>query len=375
MNKRHPNKQEKKGETIHRLKQMVTIPPKDIFTEINRRVKIAKIHNLSSAVARYLAEDDRVVLLTTLTFSGDYRFNIQQMTDNQILKMASMQYQGINSFLYNMRKTSKVKGLRYFAVFELQGDGNLHAHIQLSVPLDYLWELIETIHRFKKKHTKEYTYNKKGAYPVGRTHIGISARYKEMFFKRYKMRPYKRKALDDDEQSYFEKEPSVKRTEHYMFNNDARVFREGDWTPIEFYTTSLLEELHGEMIEKYLIKTLTGEFAIDVNSIKEGVLKARLSYDTKTLTEDNEQQEEAYITMIQIAFIRKICKQAYTHSRMPFPFKVYQTHRKALIAFNSEYKVFYNCIKAIRNGDLMVHKEVIYDVDGNIISKGINDES
>ena len=364
------NKHEKKRATVERLAQMVTLKQDNIYTEANNKVKVAKVRNLSSAVARYFAEEDRTVLLVTLTFREQYRFNIAKMSNSQIIKIASMQYQGMNAFLFNLRKEKRLKGLRYFMVIELQADGNLHAHLQLSVPQEYLFELVEAIHRIKANHTKEYSFNGKSAYPIGRTHIGLSARYKKVFQKKYRLNPYRRKALDDDEQSYFNTEPTMQRREHYMLNHDTRVVRDGDWTPLEFYTMNLLEELHGAMVEKYLIKTLTGEFALDQNSIKEGVLKARLGYDTKSLVEDEtEQDEEVYINKIHIAFVRKICKKAYTHSRMPFPFKLYQTHRRALIKLNSEYKLFYRCIEALRDGELIVHNNLIYDVDGNIIRK------
>ena len=365
-------KQEKKRATVERLANMVTLKKYDIYTEANNKVKIAKVQNLSSAVARYFAEDNRTVLLVTLTFKEQYRFNITKMSNKQIVKMASMQHQGITTFLYKLRKESKIKALRYFIVIELQADGNLHAHLQLSITQEYLFKLVEAIHRIKANHSKEYSFNGKNAYPIGRTHIGLSARYKKAFQNKYKMNPYKRKALDEDEQSYFNTEPTTQRREHYMLNHDTRIVRDGDWTPLEFYTMSLLEELHGAMVEKYLIKTLTGEFALDQNSIKEGVLKARLGYDTKSLVEDEtKQKEKTYINKIHIAFVRKICKKAYTHSRMPFPFKLYQTHRRALIAFNAEYKLFYRCIEALRDGELTVHKNLIYDVDGNIIRKEV----
>ena len=365
-------KHKKKRVAVERLAQMVTLKKGDIYTEANNKVKIAKVHNLSSAVARYFAEDDRTVLLVTLTFKEQYRFNIAKMSNKQIIKIASMQHQGINAFLYRLRKESKVKRLRYFMVVELQADGNLHAHLQLSIPQEYLFELVEAIHRIKAKYTKEYSFNGKSAYPIGRTHIGLSARYKKAFQKKYKMSPYKRKALDEDEQSYFETKPTGQRREHYMLNHDRRIVRNGDWTPLEFYTMSLLEELHGAMVEKYLIKTLTGEFTLDQNSIKEGVLKARLKYDTKSLVENKtEQEDDVYINKIHIAFVRKICKKAYTHSRMPFPFKLYQTHRRALIAWNTEYKLFYRCIEALRDGELSVHENLIYDIDGNIIKKEV----
>jgi len=365
-------KHKKKRVAVERLAQMVTLKKDDIYTEANNKVKIAKVHNLSSAVARYFAEDDRTVLLVTLTFKEQYRFNIAKMSNKQIIKIASMQHQGINAFLYRLRKESKVKRLRYFMVVELQADGNLHAHLQLSVPQEYLFELVEAIHRIKAKYTKEYSFNGKSAYPIGRTHIGLSARYKKAFQKKYKMSPYKRKALDEDEQSYFETKPTGQRREHYMLNHDRRIVRNGDWTPLEFYTMSLLEELHGAMVEKYLIKTLTGEFTLDQNSIKEGVLKARLKYDTKSLVENKtEQEDDVYINKIHIAFVRKICKKAYTHSRMPFPFKLYQTHRRALIAWNTECKLFYRCIEALRDGELSVHENLIYDIDGNIIKKEV----
>ena len=365
-------KQEKKKATVERLVQMVTLKKDDSYTEVNNKVKIAKVQNLSSAIARYFAEDNRAVLLVTLTFKEQYRFNITKMSNKQIIKIASMQHKGINAFLYRLRKESTVKGLRYFIVIELQADGNLHAHLQLSVTQEYLFKLVEAIHRIKANHTNEYSFNGKSAYPIGRTHIGLSARYKKAFQQRYKMNPYNRKALDEDEQNYFETKPTTQRQEHYMMNYDSRVVRDGDWTPLEFYTMNLLEELHGAMVEKYLIKTLTGEFLLYQNSIKEGVLKARLGYDTKSLIEEEtEQEEDVYINKIHIAFIRKICKKAYTHSRMPFPFKLYQTHRRALIECNSEYKLFYRCIEALRNGELTVHRNIIYDVDGNIIKRKI----
>ena len=154
------------------------------------------------------------------------------------------------------------------------------------------------------------------------------------------------------------------RTEHYLPEIEQREFTSGNWTPIEFYTKTMMMNRYEEDISNYLTKTLDGEFELDENSIKEGVVKCQLGHDTKSL------HSESYINKLHVAFVRKVGRKAYTHSRFPFPWKLYQMHRKALIAHDSKYKIFYSCIESVRSGELVVESNVIFDGAGNVVAGG-----
>jgi len=171
------------------------LAPATEFTEMNLHQKQAQLKNMSAAMARYIAEDGRVGMLVTLTFPTDNRMDIRQMNDEQIIQTAEIQYMSIMSFLNKMRRSKRVKyDVRYICVMELQSDGNLHAHIFLSVKESDLFGMIEFVFDFKKRYGKPYTYKKTVTYPIGRLHIGISARYKNLLQQRYSISSHSAKS-------------------------------------------------------------------------------------------------------------------------------------------------------------------------------------
>ena len=72
-------------------------------------------------------------------------------------------------------------------------------------------------------------------------------------------------------------------------------------------------------------------------------------------------------SQLQVAFIRLIGSRAYTHSRLPFQFKLYQKHRNVLIEYDENYKVFYNCMVDLEQGKLRIDKKNIIFANGYII--------
>lgn len=344
----------KKKNTALMLEQMVTIPLKDGFSDKRAKMKVAQLKNLSSAMARYSAEDDRLMLFVTLTFGSKERVDFQRMAQAKIKRMAKLQYNSLMSFVEKMRRSKRFKcDVRYFAVVEVQPDaGALHAHISVSVNgVDEMFALIEFIQEFKGRYKEPYMFKSKVALPIGRSHVGLSSTLEKELKQNYTLKPFSAKG-------------DSSRTEHYMPELEQREFLRGNWTPIEFYTKSMLEDRYAEQITDYLLKTATGEFVLDEKTIKEGVRKCQLSHDTKSLSKAGD-----YINMLHVLFVR-LAGRVYTHSRFPFPWSLYQQHRKALIAHDSKYKIFYSCIESARSGELRVDGSVIFDGAGNVVAGG-----
>jgi len=322
------------------------LAPVTEFTEMNRKQKHAQLKNFTSGLARYIAENGRVGIMITLTFGSDTRIDFVRMGDTLLLESAIKQHQSLMSFINKMRRSKRVKeDIRYMATIELQSDGNLHLHIFLSVEEDDLFGLIEFIYDFKKRYTEPYTYKLAEVYPIGRLHIGISMRYQKQFQQQYTINP----ALAKSDRS---------RTENYIVSLESRDFASGNWTPVEFYTEQMIHDRYEEQVTNYLTKTLSGEYELEEKYVKEGVSKCQLGHDTKTAFSDN------YIAKLQVHFVRFIGKRLYTHSKLPFPFKLYQRHYKLLKAYNSNYTLYYRCITDLQEEKLIIKGEKIFDDKG-----------
>lgn len=346
--------QHKKNCTATVIEQMVRIPVEDRFSKKNIAMQIAKLKNLSAAVARYFVEDGRLMALVTLTFGTNSRADFRQMSVKKIVEIAEIQHNSLKSFICRMRRSKRFKSdVRYFATVEVQPEsGALHLHIAVSVDgIEEMFALLEFIHSFKGKHTKPYIFKSKQTYPIDRTHIGVSSTLEKAFNERYTLKPYSAKG-------------DATRTENLVQELEQREFLSGSWTPLEFYNKTMMEDRYEEQITKYLLKTVEGEFVLDTNIIKEGVVNCQLGHDTKSLLDT-----ENYINKLHVLFVRKVGR-VYTHSRFPFSWSLYQQHRKALIAHDSKYKIFYSCIESIRSGELIVEDGVIFDGAGNVIAGG-----
>jgi hypothetical protein len=152
------------------------------------------------------------------------------------------------------------------------------------------------------------------------------------------------------------------RTEFYIGSLESRAFKSGGWSPVEFYTESMIRDRYEEDIARYLIKTLDGEYELAETDIKEGVAKCQLKHDTKTMLDDND------ISKLHVRFIRKIGGRIYTHSVLPFPFKLYQRHFKTLVAYRPEYSIYYNCIADLNDNKLAIKGQIIFDGSGKQIA-------
>jgi len=345
----------RKNSTATAIEQMVTIPAEDRYSKKNIAMKIAKLKNLSAAVARYFAEDNRLMALVTLTFGAKSRADFQKMSNEKILETGGIQYNSLMSLTREMRRSKRFKSdVRYFAVVEVQPEGGaLHAHLAVSVDaIEEMFALVEFIHDFKGRHTESYVFNKKSAFPIDRSHIGVSSSLEKAFNKKYTLKPYSAKG-------------NTSRTESLVQELEQREFLSGGWTPLEFYTKTMMEDRYEEQIAKYLLKTAEGEFVLDTNTIKEGVANCQLGHDTKSLLD-----QDSYINKLHLLFVRKVGSRVYTHSRFPFPWSLYQKHRRALIAYDTKYKIFYSCIESIRSGELIVSAGAIFDNKNNVIAGG-----
>jgi len=349
----HKRTQKQKLNSVMHLKHLTGgLPQETKFTAQEQRMKTAQMKNLSSALSRHIAEDGRVGFMLTLTFGKDARVNFQRMDDGEVMTLATRQYDSCMAFLHKMRKSKRIKGdIRYMATMELQSDGNLHMHIFLSVIETDMHGLLGFIYDFKRRFTTPYHHNNKEVYPIGRLHIGISQRYKKQMEARYTMSAHSAKSVEG-------------KTEHYIASLESRTFQSGDWTPVEFYNETMIRERYDEKIVNYLTKTMSGDYALKESTVKEGVTKCQIEHDTKTLYDDD------YITKLQLRFIRMLGKRVYTHSRLPFPFKLYQQYYKKLVAFDKNYTVYYNCIEAVRKGTLLLKGQNVIDTaTGTVINR------
>jgi hypothetical protein len=334
------------------IESMVELEQQDKWSMQRAKMEIAQLKNKSSAMARYMAEDGRHMAMATLTFGKNSRVDFQRISEKKILEVAKTQYNSLMGFLYRMRNSKRFKhDIRYFAVVEVQPEGGaLHVHIAISVAnVDEMFTLVEFVQDFKGRYTKPYVFKSKPAFPIDRSHIGLTSMLQKEFADKYRMNAHKAKG-------------DATRTEYYLPEIEQREFKSGSWTPIEFYTKTMMMDRYEEDISNYLTKTIEGEFELDKNSIKEGVVKCQLGHDTKSL------HNESYINQLHVAFVRKAGGKVYTHSRFPFPWKLYQIHRKSLITYNKKYKIFYSCIESIRSGELVIKNSVIFDNAGNIIA-------
>jgi len=312
------------------------LAPVTEFTQMNLKQKRAQLKNFSSAIARHIGKEGRVGMLITLTFGRVGRIDLVQMSDDTLIKGAKIQHKSLMSCLNKMRRSKRIKeDIRYMATTELQSDGNLHSHIFLSVEEDDYIGLIEFIYDFKRRYTQPYTYHETTVYPIGRLHIGISARYRNDILQKYTF--YSVTAKSD-----------ASRTENYISSLESREFKSGDWTPIEFYDEKMLRERYEDLIVNYLTKTLGGKYELEAKYVKEGVAKCQLGHDTKTVFSDE------YISKLQVRFVRLIGKRLYTHSVLPFPFKLYQRHYKRLKEYNPNYTLYYKCITDLQEGKLII---------------------
>lgn len=333
--------------SANRLEKMTGgLAPVTEFTEMNLKQKRAQLKNFTSGLARHIAEDGRVGTMITLTFGSDARVDFTKMGDALLIESATKQHKSLMSFLNKIRRSKRIKGdIRYMATTELQSDGNLHLHLFLSVEEDDLFELIEFIYDFKKRYPKPYIYKHAEVYPIGRLHIGISIRYQHQFHQRYVIHAVAAKS-----------DPS--RTENYIVCLESREFRSGNWTPVEFYTEQMFNDRYEEHVINYLVKTLDGKYVLEEKDVKEGVAKCQLGHDTKTVFSDE------YISKLQVRFVRLIGKRLYTHSVLPFPFKLYQRHYRALKEYNPNYTLYYRCITDLQDGKLIVKGQNILDDTG-----------
>ena len=354
----HKRVAKQKDISAHRLEKITGgLAPETDFTDMNRKLKHAQLKNLTSALARHIAEDGRVGMLLTLTFGTEGRVDFQKMNDTLLLARAKTQDRSLMSFLNKMRRSKRIdEDIRYMATKELQSDGNLHMHIFLSVDEEDMFGLIEFIYDFKKRYTKPYLYKHEEVYPIGRLHIGISMRYQHQFQQRYVINPVSAKS-------------DSSRTENCIVSLESREFISGNWTPVEFYTEQMISDRYNEQILNYLLKTLDGKYEIEEKDIKEGVAKCQLKHDTKTIFSDD------YISKLQVRFVRFVGRKLYTHSVLPFPFKLYQRHYKRLKEYNSNYRLYYRCITDLEDGKLMVKGQSIFDNRGFQIAPETNQKT
>jgi len=351
----HKQVAKQKMMSASRLEKMTGgLAPNTVFTEMNKKLKHAQLKNFTASLARYIAADGRVGMLITLTFGSDARIDFTKMGDKLLIESANKQYKSLMSFLNKMRRSKRIKAdIRYMSTIELQSDGNLHLHIFLSIEEEDMFGLIEFIFDFKKRYTKPYKYKHLEVYPVGRLHIGISVRYQQQFQQQYTIN------------SVLAKSDSSK-TENYISSLESREFTSGNWTPVEFYTEQMISDRYNEQILNYLLKTLDRKYKLKEMYIKEGVAKCQLKHDTKTIFSDD------YISKLQVRFVRLVGRKLYTHSVLPFPFKLYQQHYKRLKDYNTNYRLYYMCIKDLQECKLVVNGQSILDNTGYQIAPAIH---
>jgi hypothetical protein len=292
------------------------------YAEKNAEIYQAIIKNMTHAFASYGAQEGRFIGMITLTFGKN---EYERILPTDYLSVIERKTKIMaDSILYYIDKLKKALSKRnfkliYIGAFELQKDGNLHAHIFFSLDIKAFAILFKFFHNYSTSivtKKKEVKLNKKTrtVIPIGRCQLGIAKQFKSQLEKNgFKFEEHKNRGRIDYRCTKFV---------------SIEEFRKGSWPTLYFYEKEKLKKHYGEKIAKYLSKNYskkTRQKAIGDNFNK---------HNFKTII-DNEINEWIEI---QKEFIKVVVGRAYFASRLPFPISLYQKFRKKIIKAYDKYR-------------------------------------
>jgi hypothetical protein len=324
----------------------MTINKLKIMNKIKKLIiEIKTIENLSNAYAKKVAKQkDYMTMMVTVTFGNTSNARIAKYMrykyPEKYLELLEKQYKSLMFLIKKLRKTKRIKHkIHYFGVFELQPQtDNLHLHLSLSIHKSDLLGFINFIYWYKKQ-------NFKGFYNIGRTHIGLSAVYKNVIENKFRLTEVKDKKNPD-------------RITYIINDLENRDFYSGEATFWEFVSASDLEERYNENFINYIKKTLVATGLKKEEIMKLGVLKNWNNHNLKEVLniENIETIDDDFRKDVNT--IREI-GQVYTYSYSTFSlsFRLYQDNYTRLKKFKSKYGSYYNADKDYELGILT--KEII----------------
>ena len=322
-------------------------PQKDI------EIENSKIKNVTQAIAAYGAQKGKFIGMITLTFGRDYYDRIfVNDYPSTIIKKTKIMYDSILYYIEKLKKELNKQKFKliYIIAFELQKDGNLHAHIYFSLDIQAFDLLFKFYHKYNTEIVTEkieVKFNKKERIiiPVGRCQLGISAQFKiELEKLGYKFETYRNPKNPD-------------RLDYRCINIvSEEELKKGSWPTLFFYGADELKKQYGEKIVKYLTKNYkktTRQKAIGSQYIK---------HNTKIVYEDEEWNE------IQKQFIRQVCGKLYVASRLPISVSAYQKNRKRIIEIYPSYKNLNTLITDLLEGKATYTNKILVCPNGTNIS-------
>ena len=306
-----------------------------LFPEKDIEISDAKIKNITQAILAYGAQYDNFIGMLTLTY-GKNRYDRILIDDYEstIIQKTQKMYYGTIYFLEELKKELRKNSFKfiYICAFELQKDGNLHAHIYFSAPIKAFNILFDFYFNYGKHLTesKTVTINKKprNIIPIGRAQLGISYKFKQKL---------------EEKGAIFEKIKNPQKDRYdYRYTNlvSDEEFKSGSWPTLFFYSNEELKNNYDEKIINYLTKNVSKQ------SRQKAIAGRFVKHNLKMVYDDfNYEWKE-----IQKAFIRKICRKLYIASRLPISVTAYQKYRKHIIETYDRYKNLNTLITDLVNG-------------------------
>ncbi|GAX87032.1 hypothetical protein LNAT_P0327 [Lebetimonas natsushimae] len=340
---------------ISKLQKIIGPEKNKMFPEKDIEIENARIKNTLQGIAAYGAQLQNFIGMLTVTIAGDEN-RISPMDDLEvIINKTVIAYDSINYYVDKFRRFLNKKGFKFIYVtsFELQKDGNLHAHIYFSVPLKAFSDFFVFYHEYKKTFTepKKINKGKKTIIPIGRSQLGIS----KEFLHKLTEAGYEFKCYSNPQKP----ERFDWRCVNFVSEQE---FKSGNWPTLFFYDAEAFAKLYSEKILEYLQKNNNTDNERKNKSTAQKVVGSNfVKHNSKAFFESDEWKE------MQKQFIRKICGRVYTSSRLPIPVSAYQKKRKEIMEIYPQYRNFNTLITDYLNGKATYENGILTCPNGKSI--------
>jgi hypothetical protein len=339
---------------ISKLKKIIGPEKNKMFPEKDIEIENARIKNTLQGIAAYGAQPQNFIGMLTVTIAGDEN-RISPMDDLPvIINKTIIAYDSIIYYMNQLKKFLNKKGFKliYVISFELQKDGNLHAHIYFSVSLKAFADFFVFYHNYNKSFNgpKKLNKGKKIIIPIGRSQLGISKEFlRKLTEAGYEFIPYS----------------NPKNPERFDWRCVNLVSKEefssGNWPTLYFYDTEAFAKLYSENILEYLQKNSTTYERKNKSTAQKVVGSNFVKHNSKSFYDSDEWKE------IQKQFIRKVCGKVYTSSRLPIPVSAYQKKRKEIMEIYPQYRNFNTLITDYLNGKATYENGILTYPNGKSI--------
>jgi len=327
---------------IYKLKKIIKQKKTTKYSQLDSEVASAKIKNLTNAIASYGARDENFIGMLTITFSyKDTRISKNDDIDT-IKSKTIIMYDSVLFFLDKLKKEMKKNKYEfiYLNAFELQKDGNLHAHIYFSVPLKAFKTLFYFYHNYRDivpyRTTIKLNKKERTIVPIGRSQLGISDEFR-----------IKLESIGYKFTMHFNpQKPDRVDFRCINFVSESQ-FKSGNWTTLFFYTNDSFKSAYSEKIVKYLTKNYS-------KTTKQKVIGNEFNnHHIKTTIENDEWSE------LQKQFIREVCGKVYTHSKLPVSVYHYQRSRTKLMVIEPRYRNFNSLIEDVMTDKVGIKNNIL----------------